>query len=225
MSSSFFLLSSKIHGYVFSLCYILTLWFFSSCQFTRSLVFLSGFGDPFWNLKSQKILCVAFSRRDFLIYPYTNGQQGQVLIFLHSSQGITFPIHSCLPLYFFCVSLQYSLINRFHLSPHNLHLLFCCLLTIFALIKWDLMTLFYAAIKRDSVSFRRLPLSSPFPDHFVCNFLSLSQEISIRLFIFPFLFSRFCCFPVYPKVITLNVAIIGCGNQSFIAPWIIAAPQ
>ena len=46
------------------------------------------------------------------------------------------------------------------LSPHNLHLLFCCVLSILALIWLVLMALSCAAIRRDSVSllrFRRCP--------------------------------------------------------------------
>ena len=43
------------------------------------------------------------------------------------------------------------------LSPHNLHMLFCCVLSILALISLVLMTLFYAANKRDSVSHLRFP--------------------------------------------------------------------
>ena len=43
------------------------------------------------------------------------------------------------------------------LSPDNLHLLFCCVLSLFALIWFVLMALYCAAIRRDSVSLLRFP--------------------------------------------------------------------
>ena len=46
------------------------------------------------------------------------------------------------------------------LSPHNLHLLFCCILSILALIWLVLMALFCTAIRRDSVSLLRFPFFS-----------------------------------------------------------------
>ena len=58
------------------------------------------------------------------------------LIVLHNSQWITFPTQSCLVLYTCYVNLLYSLIILLIIlsqSPHNLHLLFCCVLLIFAL--------------------------------------------------------------------------------------------
>ena len=56
---------------------------------------------------------------------------------LHNSQWITFPIQSCLILYSFCVNLLHSIIMGSivsSLSPHNLYLLFCCFLSILALL-------------------------------------------------------------------------------------------
>ena len=57
------------------------------------------------------------------------------LSFLHSSQWISFPTQSCLVLYPFCANLLHLLNKLIDLSrsPHNLHLLFCCVLSIFAL--------------------------------------------------------------------------------------------
>ena len=46
------------------------------------------------------------------------------------------------------------------LSPHNQHLLFCCILSFLALIRLVLMVLFSAIIKRDSVSLFRFPYLS-----------------------------------------------------------------
>ena len=46
------------------------------------------------------------------------------------------------------------------LSLHNLHLLFCCILSISDLTYWILRALFYVAIRRDSVSFLTFPFRS-----------------------------------------------------------------
>ena len=55
---------------------------------------------------------------------------------LQNSLWITFSAQTCLLLYFFCVNWLHSLILRWILllSPHYLHLLFSCTLSIFALI-------------------------------------------------------------------------------------------
>ena len=84
------------------------------------------------------------------------------LNFLLNSQWITFPTHSYLVLYSFNANLLHSLIMWLmvsSLSPHNLHLLFCCVLSILALIWLIFIAVFYAAIKRNLVSL----LSFPFP--------------------------------------------------------------
>ena len=75
---------------------------------------------------------------------------------LHNSQRITFPPQLCLVLYSFYANLLYSIIMRVtisFLSPHNLHLFFCYVFSIFPSVWLVLMALFSAAIKRDSVSF------------------------------------------------------------------------
>ena len=77
-------------------------------------------------------------------------------------------------LYSFCANLLHSLITRLmvlSLSPHNLHLLFCCILSIPALIWLVLMALFYAAIWRGTVSLLKFP------------FLSHVQVFSCEMFI------------------------------------------
>ena len=66
-------------------------------------------------------------------------------------------------LYSFCANLLHSLIMWLivsSLSPHNLHLLFCCVLSILALIWLVLMALFCAAVRRGSVSLLRFPFLS-----------------------------------------------------------------
>ena len=97
--------------------------------------------------KSHRSLCVSFSRigAGLCIYHllvWTN------LNFLHISQLITLPTHSCLVLYSFCANLLHSLIIGLivsSLSPHRLHLPFCWVLSILALIWLVLMALSYNA--------------------------------------------------------------------------------
>ena len=76
--------------------------------------------------KSQKGLCVSFSRTDAVLciyhfFVWSNSN------FLHNFQMITSHTQSCLVLYSFCANLLHSLIiwlTFSSLSPHNLHLLF-----------------------------------------------------------------------------------------------------
>ena len=82
------------------------------------------------------------------------------LNFLHISQWITLHIQSCLVLYSSRANLLQSLIIRLmvsSLSPHYLHVLFYCVLSIFALMKLVLTVLFCATIRRDSVSLLKFP--------------------------------------------------------------------
>ena len=123
--------------------------------------------------KSHRSLCVSFSRTDaglciYHLLAWSN------LNFLHISQWTTLPTQSCLALYSFCTNLLYSLITWLMvsaLSPHSLHLLFCYVLSILALIWLVLMALFCAAIRRDSVSLLKFP------------FLSHVQVLSCEMFI------------------------------------------
>ena len=78
--------------------------------------------------KSHQIFCVSFSRTgaELCIYHLLAWSN---LNFLHISQWITLPTQSCLALYSFCANLLRSLIMWLmvsSLSPHSLHLLFCC---------------------------------------------------------------------------------------------------
>ena len=108
-------------------------------------------------LKSHRSLCESFSRTGIGLCMY------HLLVwsnfnFLHISQWITMPIQSCLALYSFCANLLHSLMMWLivsSLSPHSLHLLFCCVLSILALIWFVLMALSCAAIRRGSVSLLR----------------------------------------------------------------------
>ena len=82
--------------------------------------------------KSHRSLHVSFSRTGsglciYHLLAWSN------LNFLHISQSIVLPTHSCLALYSFCANLLHSLIMWLmvsSLSPHSLHLLFCCYYTV-----------------------------------------------------------------------------------------------
>ena len=94
--------------------------------------------------KSHRSLCVSFSRTGaglciYHLFVWSN------LNFLHISQWITLPTQSCLVLYSFCANLLHSLIMWLmvsSLSPHRLHLLFCWVLSILALIYYLLLSSF-----------------------------------------------------------------------------------
>ena len=80
--------------------------------------------------KSHTSFCVSFSRTaaGLCIYYLFVGSN---LDFLHISQWITLPTKSCLLLYSFRANLLHSLMMWLmvsSLSPHNLYLLFCCIL-------------------------------------------------------------------------------------------------
>ena len=125
--------------------------------------------------KSHRSLCVSFSRTRAGLCIY------HLLVvsnfnFLHISLWITLPTHSCLVLYSLCANLQHSVIMWLivsSLSPHSLHLLFCWVLCILALIWLVLMALSCAAIRRDSVSLLRLPFLSQV-QAFSCEMVLLS---------------------------------------------------
>ena len=95
------------------------------------------------------------------------------LNFLH---WITLPTQSCLVFYPFSANLLLSLIMWLlvsSLSPRNL-LLFCCVLSILALMWLVLMASFCAVIKRDSVSLLRFPFFSHL-QVFSCETLLISR--------------------------------------------------
>ena len=76
---------------------------------------------------------------------------------------ITLPTQSCLVLYSFCASLLHSLIMWLIVSslpPHNLYLMFYCVLSILVLIWLVLMELFCPSFRRDSISLLRFSFFS-----------------------------------------------------------------
>ena len=125
-------------------------------------------------LKSHRSLCVSFSRTGaglciYHLLAWSN------LNFLHISQWISLLTQSCLALYSFCANLPHSLIMWLivsSLSPHSLHLLFCCVFSFLALIWLVLMALFGAAIMRDSVFLFRFPFFSQVQGFLVVVILS-----------------------------------------------------
>ena len=132
---------------------ILQLHFFVVVDCLRS----SHLGVIWWSVsisKSQGGLCISFSTTDdglciYCLFVWSNFN------FLHNFQLLT---QSGLVLYSFCVNLLHSLIMGLIVSsilPHNIHLLFCCVLSILALIWLVFVMLFCAAIRRVSVPLLR----------------------------------------------------------------------
>ena len=109
---------------------------------------LAGIRSSVCMLKSYRSLCESFSRTGaglckYHLFVWSNWH------FLHISQWTTLPTQSCLVLYAFCANLLHSLIMWLIVSsqsPHSLHLLFCCVLSILALIWLVLMALSCAAV-------------------------------------------------------------------------------
>ena len=95
------------------------------------------------------------------------------------------------------------------LSPHNLQLLFCCVLSIFALIWLVLITLFCGTIRRDWVSLVRFP----FLNHvhvFSCEMLLISRLKFPQSCFSSHFFSSYCR-SVGPRVVSI---VSGGCNQS-----------
>ena len=171
MFHSFFQFSSKVEVLIlFSPSFRFILWSAGTAKSTiLQILFLllvimrfgllAGIKWSVCMLKSHRSLCESFSRTGaglciYHLFVWSNWN------FLHISQWITLPTQSCLALYSFCANLLHSLIMWLivsSLSPHSLHLLFCCVLSILALIWFVLMALSCAAIRRDSVSLLRFP--------------------------------------------------------------------
>ena len=141
------------------------------------IIIRSGFqAEIRWSVcmsKSHRSLCVSFSwtGAGLCIYHLVVWSN---LNFLH--KWITLSTQSCLVLYSFSANLLHSLIMWLvvsYLSSHNLHLLFCCILSIIALIWLVLLAFFCAAINRDLVSILRFPFPSQI-QLFLCEILFIS---------------------------------------------------
>ena len=132
--------------------------FFCGWLFLWLVVWLT-LGGPIVS-QNPRGVCVSHSPGQILGCANTICSYGQISIFLHNFQWITLLTQSCLVLYSFCANLLHLLTMWLivsSLSSHNLHLLFCCVLSILAFMWLVLMALFCAAIKRDSVSLLRFP--------------------------------------------------------------------
>ena len=145
---------SKVHNSVNSLFLLLLL--------LSLIIIRSGrLAGIWWSVcisKSQWSLCALFSRTDSELCLY-HLSVWLNLNFLHNSQWISLFTHSCLVLYSFCANLLHSFIIWFivsSLSPHKLHLLFYCVLSILTLIWFVLIALFCAAMRKDSVFLLRI---------------------------------------------------------------------
>ena len=106
-------------------------YYFASSHFFLVTIRSGSLAEIRWSVcmsTSYRNLCVSFSRTAWVVHiPFVRW----------SNLKITLATLSCLVLYSFCDNLLHSLIRWLmvsSLSPHNLHLLFCCVLSILALI-------------------------------------------------------------------------------------------
>ena len=121
-------------------------WIFRKCEYSfidihpmSTIIKSALLAEIRWSAcvwKSHRILCVIFTRTESALCIY-NVVVCFNFTFLHNSQWISFPTQSFLVLYSFLASLLHSIIMWWmvlYLSSHNPHLLFCYVLSIFALI-------------------------------------------------------------------------------------------
>ena len=167
------------------------------------IIIRSGFlAEIRWSVymsKSHRSLCVSFSRTDaglciYHLFEWSNFN------FLHKSLWIPLPTQSCQDLYSFCANLLHSLMWLIvsFLSPHNLHLLFTCVLSIIALI-WLVLMAFSVAIRRDSVSILRFPFLS-YVQVLSCEMLFISRLKRPLIY-----FSSHFCFVV---IVVLLISVL-----------------
>ena len=193
------------------------LFFFFFCIIKSGL--LAEIRWPVCISKSQRYLFIWFSMMYAGLYIY-HWFVWKNFKFLRISQWITLPTHSCLILYSFFANLQHSLIIWLivsFLSPHNLHLLFCCILSNVALIWLVLMALFCAAIRRYSVSLLKFPFFSHV-QVFSSEMLLVSRLTSLELFFFPRLFSGYCR-STCPRVI--SIVSSDCNQSSSVLLYVV----
>ena len=128
--------------------------YFTNYVFFLLIFIISGLlAEIRWSMcisKSPRSLRVSFSRTGvglciYHLFVYLN------VHFLHISQWITLPTQLWLILYSFCTNSLIMCLFVSSLSPHSLHLLFCCVLSILALIWLVRMALFIAVFRRESV--------------------------------------------------------------------------
>ena len=187
-----FTLWCKVHNSASSLFLFFIFFFF--------LIMRSGCLSEIWGSvcisKSRRSLCVLFSWTDSLFYFYLFAQFS-VDHLAHQTMSSLIRFLGYLAAFTYHVS---------SLSPRNLHLLFCCIISLLALIWFVLMALFCAAIRTDSVSILRLPFLSDV-HVFSCE---MSLKSSTELFFIPLLFSGYCR-SAGPRVVSI---VSGGSNQS-----------
>ena len=104
----------------------------------------------------HRCLRTSFSRTDSGLFVWSN------LNFLHNSQWIPLPTQLCLVLHSLGANLQHSLIMCLmvsSLSPHNLHLVFCCVLSILTLM-WLVLMACPVLLLKEIVSLLKFPFLS-----------------------------------------------------------------
>ena len=142
----FFYFLNNVQVLILLFAFNLSLWSFGTAKATMLqalfIIIIISSGRlamirwPDYISKSQRSLCVSFSRTDpelciYQLFVLSNFN------FLHNSQWISMPTQSCLVLNYFCANLLHSLIMwliNLSLSPDTLHLLFWCALSILDLI-------------------------------------------------------------------------------------------
>ena len=139
MFVSFVKFPSKFHTVVFRDCKVPN----SASSFFLLLMLIiirSGrLAEIWWSIcisKSQRSMCVSFFRIDSGLCSYHSFVWSN-FNFLLNWQWITLPTKLCLVLYSFCANLLHLLIMWLiisSLSPHSLHLLFCCVFSILTLV-------------------------------------------------------------------------------------------
>ena len=157
--------------------------------------------------KSYKSLCVLFSRTGsgFCIYHLFVWSK---LNFLHISQWITLPTQLCLVLYSFCANLLHSLINSIG------YIYYFVVSSMLSLIWLVLTALFWAAIRRGSVSL----LKFPFLSHVQVLLCEMLFKTPTELFPFQFLFPSYCHCVVR---CVINTVCDGCNESSIVFLYII----
>ena len=204
---------SKVYNFTDSLFF-----FFLLLLFIMRSGLLAGIRWSVCMSKSHRSLCESFSRTSaglciYHLFVWSNWN------ILHISLLITLTIQSCLALYSFRTNFVHSLIMWLivsSLSPHSLHLLFCCVLSILTLIWLVLMALSCAAIRRDSISLLRFPflsqvqffwfvilfirrlkrLLSCFPSHFCFLVVVILSSIVLSVSFLMVVISPRSCFPM-----------------------------
>ena len=132
------------------------------------------------------------------------------LHFLHISQWIIFLTQSCLALYSLCANLLHPLIMWLivlSLSPYSLHLLFCWVLSILALIWLVIMALSCAAIRRDSVSLLRLLFLGQF-QVFSCEMVFISRSKRPQNCFFSYFCFLVIIIPSYVVLVSFLMAVL-----------------